>query len=112
MAAWLDLTHDSAGWSVVDTGRMDEIMQGMSHPTMQYLSLICFLGNGNQVPVLRSLFPHNNVTHRGPAGLTRLHLSTKTASTEHPVLFTDCSFSNPLVLSKCCRNPLSADHYQ
>ena len=35
MAAWLDLVSDTTGWSLVDTGRMDEIVQGMSHPTTQ-----------------------------------------------------------------------------
>lgn len=28
---------------------------------------------------LRGLFPYNNITHKGPAELIRLHLSTKTA---------------------------------
>ena len=26
MAAWLDLVHDSTGWALVDTGRMNQIM--------------------------------------------------------------------------------------
>lgn len=92
MAAWLDLVHDSTGWALVDTGRMDEIVQDMSHPTTQYPSLVYFLGNGNRVPALRSLFPQNNITRRGPAGLARLHLSTTTASTEHPIWFAESGF--------------------
>jgi len=75
MAAWLDLVHDSTGWALVDTGRMDQIVQDMSHPATQYPSLVYFLGNRNRVPALRSLFPQNNITRRGPAGLARLHLS-------------------------------------
>jgi hypothetical protein len=92
MAAWLDLVHNSTGWALVDTGRMDQIVQDMSHPTTQYPSLAYFLGNGNRVSALRSLFPQNNITRRGPAGLVRLHLSTTTASTEHPVWFAESGF--------------------
>jgi hypothetical protein len=71
---------------------MDQIVQDMSHPTTQYPSLVYFLGNGNHVPALRSLFPQNNITRRGPAGLVRLHLSTTTASTEHPIWFAESGF--------------------
>ncbi|KAL2836064.1 hypothetical protein BJX68DRAFT_274726 [Aspergillus pseudodeflectus] len=92
MAAWLDLVHNSTGWALVDTGRMDQIVQDMSHPTTQYPSLAYFLGNGNRVSALRSLFPQNNITRRGPAGLVRLYLSTTTASTEHPVWFVESGF--------------------
>lgn len=97
MAAWLDLVHDSAGWALVDTGRMDRIVQDMSHPATQYPSLIYFLGNGNRILALRSLFPQNNITRRGPAGLARLHLSTTTASTEHPIWFAESGLHDPAV---------------
>ncbi|CDM38538.1 Acyl transferase/acyl hydrolase/lysophospholipase [Penicillium roqueforti FM164] len=40
---------------------------------------------------LRALFPYNNITRKGPAGLIRLHLSTKTAHTQSPILFTESS---------------------
>lgn len=73
-------------------GRMDQIVQDMSHPTTQYPSLVYFLGNGNRVPALRSLFPQNNITRRGPAGLARLHLSTTTTSTEHPIWIAESGF--------------------
>lgn len=91
---------------------MNEIVQGMSHPITQFPSLVCFLGNKSRVPALRSLFPDNNVTRRGPAGLARLHLSTKTANTEHPVLFAESSFNDPLVLGECCQIPSSADRHR
>lgn len=112
MAAWLDLVSDSVGWSLVDTGRMDEIVQGMSHPTTQYPSILCFIGNKNRVQAIRSLFPHNNTTRRGPAGLARLHLSTTTANTEHPVIFAESSLCDPSALGECCNNPLSADRHR
>ncbi|KAH8430135.1 uncharacterized protein LDX57_007805 [Aspergillus melleus] len=96
MAAWLGLSHDdAAGWSLIDTGRMDDIVQDMSHPATQYPSVLSFLGNDSRVTALRALFPQNNVTRRGPAGLVRLHLSTTTANTEHPVWFTESSFARP-----------------
>lgn len=112
MAAWLGLVSDSVGWSLVDTRRMDEIVQGMSHPTTQYPSVFSFIGNRNRMPALRSLFPHNNTTRRGPAGLVRLHLSTTTANTEYPVLFAESSLCDPSVSGECCNNPLFADHHR
>ncbi|KAF9890703.1 hypothetical protein FE257_005569 [Aspergillus nanangensis] len=98
MAAWLDLTHDATGWSLGDTGRMDDIVQSMTHPATQYPSVCSFLGNASRLSALRALFPQNNVTRRGPAGLVRLHLSTTTASTEHPVWFAEASFAHPPTL--------------
>ena len=92
MAAWLDLVSDTTGWSLVDTRRLEEIVQGMSHPKTQYPSVVYFSGNGNRVKALRALFPRNNITRRGPSGLVRLHLSTSTANCENPVIFAE---SNP-----------------
>ncbi|KAE8384152.1 hypothetical protein BDV23DRAFT_191948 [Aspergillus alliaceus] len=89
MVVWLDLVSSPMGWSLIDTGRLDDIVQGMSHPTSQYPSLVYFAGNNKRLVALQSLFPLNNITRRGPAGLARLHLSTTTASTEHPIVFAD-----------------------
>ncbi|KAH8430168.1 uncharacterized protein LDX57_007838 [Aspergillus melleus] len=105
MAAWLDLSgDDAAGWSLVDTGRMDDIVQSMSHPATQYPSVLSFLGNDSRVAALRALFPQNNVTRRGPAGLVRLHLSTTTANTEHPVCAIRRSFSTVPSSARPIRN--------
>ncbi|KAJ5775840.1 uncharacterized protein N7511_000851 [Penicillium nucicola] len=92
MAALLDILFDSTGRSLVDTGRFEEIVQGMSHPDSQYPSLVYFAGNGNRIKALQALFPRNNITRKGPSGLLRAHLSTATAHTEYPVIFTE---SNP-----------------
>jgi hypothetical protein len=90
MAAWLDTAQGSSGWTLTDTGRLEALVRWMTHPDTQYPALVCFAGNGNRVRALRALFPHNNVTRRGPAALMRLHLSTETAGTDHPVLFAEC----------------------
>ncbi|KAI2791711.1 hypothetical protein POX_c04583 [Penicillium oxalicum] len=89
MAAWLDLVSDAEGWSLVDTGRFEELVQGMSHAKEQYPSLIYFAGNGARINALRALFPHNNVTRKGPSGLARLHISTSTAHTQNPTIFVE-----------------------
>lgn len=94
MAAWLDTAQGSSGWTLTDTGRLEALVHWMSHPDTQYPALICFAGNGNRVRALRALFPRNNVTRRGPAALMRLHLSTETAETDHPVLFAECGIYN------------------
>ncbi|KAJ5642529.1 hypothetical protein N7490_006529 [Penicillium lividum] len=89
MAAWLDLVAEDAGWSLLDTGRLEEITQGMSHPKTQYPLMIHFAGNSNRIKAIRALFPRNNVTRKGPAGLVQLHLSTTTAHTSSPIIFSE-----------------------
>ncbi|OQD78086.1 hypothetical protein PENANT_c090G06012 [Penicillium antarcticum] len=89
MAAWLDILSDTTGRSLVDTGRFEEIVQGMSHPNSQYPSLVYFAGNGNRIKALQALFPRNNITRKGAAGLIRVHLSTATAHTENPIIFAE-----------------------
>ncbi|KAK9846933.1 hypothetical protein MYU51_000023 [Penicillium brevicompactum] len=89
MAAWLDLCSDTTGRSLVDTGRLNEIVQGMSHPNSQYPSFVYFAGNGNRIKALQALFPRNNITRKGPTGIIRAHLSTATAHTENPIIFAE-----------------------
>ncbi|KAJ5611997.1 hypothetical protein N7510_005191 [Penicillium lagena] len=89
MAAWLDLVNEEGAWSLVDTSRLEELVQGMPYPKSQYPCLIYFAGNSNRMKALQALFPQNNVTRKGPAGLVRLHLSSKTAHTENPIIFAE-----------------------
>lgn len=89
MAAWLDLVNEDGVWSLVDTSRLEELVQGMPYPKSQYPCLIYFAGNSTRMKALQALFPQNNVTRKGPAGLIRLHLSTKTAHTENPIIFAE-----------------------
>lgn len=112
MAAWIDLLCDATSQSLVDTGRLEEIVQGMSHPKTQYPSFISFIGNGNRIQALRALFPNNNVTRRGPAGLARLHLSTATAHTEHPIIFAESSLSGQTGLGDTERVRHSAEKHR
>jgi hypothetical protein len=63
-------------------------VQELPYPKSQYISLLYFAGNSNRRKALRVLFPYNNITRKGPAGLIRLYLSTKTAYTQNPILFT------------------------
>lgn len=101
MAGWLDLVSDSTGWTLVDTGRLDDLIQGMSHPNTQFPSVVYFAGNGSRIKALRALFPYNNITRRGSAGLARLHLSTRTANTEHPLLLVESSLSSVSGVGEC-----------
>ncbi|BCR99929.1 patatin-like phospholipase family protein [Aspergillus luchuensis] len=103
--AWLDLTQDATGSSLVDTGRMNEIVQYMSHPATQYPSLISFVGNHNRMLALRSLFPHNNVLRRSSAGVIRLHLSITTAHTEYPIWFAESRLQDLRVVGECSKPP-------
>ncbi|CAG8165989.1 unnamed protein product, partial [Penicillium nalgiovense] len=89
MAAWLDLVKENEVWDLVDTNRLDQLVQELPNPKYQYPSLLYFSGNPNRKKALRALFPYNNITRKGPAGLIRLHLSTKTAHTQNPILFAE-----------------------
>lgn len=89
MAAWLDLVREDEAWTVVDTRRLEELVQDMPYPNCQYPSLLFFAGNANRMRALRALFPQNNVARHGPAGTVRLHLSARTGRTEHPILFAE-----------------------
>lgn len=89
MAAWLDVVSDGEGWSLIDTGRLHDIVQDMTHPKSQYPFLIYFAGNSDRLRALKALFPRNNVTRKGPGGLVRLHISTATAQKEQPVMFAE-----------------------
>jgi hypothetical protein len=91
MAAWLDLASENEVWSLVDTNRLGELMQNLPYPKCQYLSLLYFTGNSNRMKALRALFLYNNITRKGPVGLIRLYLSTKTAYTQSPILFAKSS---------------------
>ncbi|CAG7935874.1 unnamed protein product [Penicillium salamii] len=91
MAAWLDLVSENEVWNLVDTNRLGELVQELPYPKFQYPSLLYFTGNSNRMKALRALFPYNNITRKGPAGLIRLHLSTKTAHTQSPILFAESS---------------------
>ena len=91
MAAWLDLVNEDESWTLVDTGRLEELVQGMPYPKRQYPCLVYFAGSSNRLKALRVLYPHNNVTRKGPAGLVRLHLSVKSGHTENPILFAESS---------------------
>ncbi|KAJ5655009.1 hypothetical protein N7490_002012 [Penicillium lividum] len=89
MAAWLDLANEDGAWTLVDTGRLEELVQGMPSPKRQCPSLVYFAGNSNRLKALRALNPHNNVTRKGPAGWIRLHLGGRSGHTENPVLFAE-----------------------
>ncbi|KAJ5938376.1 hypothetical protein N7466_001510 [Penicillium verhagenii] len=91
MAAWLDLVNEDGAWTLVDTSRLEELVQGMPSPKRQSPSLVYFAGSSNRLKALRALIPHNNVTRKGPAGWIRLHLCGRSGHTETPVLFAESS---------------------
>ncbi|KAJ5348566.1 uncharacterized protein N7506_001819 [Penicillium brevicompactum] len=93
MAAWLGLVSENEVWNLVDTNRLEELVQELPYPKWQYPSLLYFTGNSNCMKALRALFPYNNITRKGPAGLIRLHLSAKTAHTQSPILFAESSLN-------------------
>jgi hypothetical protein len=107
MAAWLDLVKENEAWDLVHTNRLEQLVQGLPNPKYQCPSLLYFYGNSNRKKALRALFPYNNITRKGPAGLIRLHLSTKTAHTQNLILFAESllCLEQSLDDSKWLKNP-------
>ena len=62
MAAWLDLVKENEAWNLVDTNRLEQLVQELPYPKSQYPSLLYFSGNPNRRKALRVLFPYNNIT--------------------------------------------------
>ncbi|KAJ5899174.1 hypothetical protein N7495_003918 [Penicillium taxi] len=91
MAAWLDLSPEATGWTLVDTGRLQNLVESLAHSQSQYPSLVLFIGNKCRVKALQALFPYNNITRRGPSRFVRLHISTETVKDLHPIFFTECN---------------------
>lgn len=89
MAAWLDILSDAAGRTLVDTGRLEKLVADLSCPESQSPSLVYFAGGDSRVTALQALFPFNNITRRGQAGFVRLHVSTDTARTQHPIFLAE-----------------------
>lgn len=112
MASWLDLVSESTGWSLLDTGRLDDTIQNLNHPRTQYPSVLYFAGNDNRIKALQALFPGNNITRRGPTGLARLHLSTATASTTNPVIFAESTLFNQSGFGESGRPRWSSDRHR
>lgn len=91
MAAWLDIVNEGGDWTLVDTNRLGELVNGMPFPRRQYPDLIYFAGNKSRIRALRSFLPHNNVTRKGPAGLIRLHVNHKAINTDSPLMIAESS---------------------
>ncbi|KAJ5737415.1 uncharacterized protein N7483_002540 [Penicillium malachiteum] len=91
MAIWLDLVEENGDWTAVETRRLEKLVRELPFPQCQQPSLIYFAGNSNRIKALKALFPHNNVTRKGAAGLVRLHLSLHTEHTNNPVLLAESS---------------------
>lgn len=68
---------------------MAEITRELRNPDHQYPLPVFFLGQSTKSQALRALFPRNNITRRADPGIARLHLSSSTAYSQHPVWIVD-----------------------
>lgn len=91
MAAWLDIISEGGDWTLVDTNRLGELVNGMPFPRRQYPDLVYFAGNKSRIRALRSFLPQNNVTRKGPSGLIRLHVNHRAINTDSPLMIAESS---------------------
>ncbi|KAJ5569058.1 hypothetical protein N7450_011544 [Penicillium hetheringtonii] len=94
MAAWLDIVNENGSWTLIDTNRLGELVNGMPFPQRQYPDLIYFAGGIGRIRALRSILSQNNVTRKGPAGLVRLHLNHKAVQTDSPLLIAESGWDS------------------
>lgn len=86
MSAWLDIVNEDGSWTLIDTSRLGELVNGLPFPQRQYPDLVYFAGGPSRIRALRSILSQNNVTRKGPVGLVRLHLDHRSIHTDYPLL--------------------------
>lgn len=89
MAQWLHLSRNTDGWILGVDSRFRKILIDMEDPLCQFPSLICFIGGQSKSQALRALFPFNNTRRSCAPCFAKLHISTNTANTPHPILIVD-----------------------
>lgn len=94
MAAWLDIVNEDGSWTLVDTNRLGELVNGMPFPQRQCPDLVYFVGGSGRIRALRSILSQNNVTRKGPVGLVRLHLNHKAVQTDSPLLIAESGWDS------------------
>lgn len=85
MASWLDLIPEASGCTLIDTGRLERLVDDMPFDS-QPPSFVYFAGDTSRIKALQALFPYNNITRRCQSGFVRLHLITESSLIRQPVL--------------------------
>ena len=94
MAAWLDIVNEDGSWTLIDTNRLGELVNGMPFPQRQYLDLIYFAGGIGRIRALCSILSQNNMTQKGPADLICLYLNHKAVQTDSPLLIAESGWNS------------------
>ena len=92
-AAWAHLSRCQSSYSLVDTHRLQLLVESLPQPHEQTPSLVFLLGQKRKNQSLRYLFPHNNLRRSKEDGLARIHLDNSSATTQHPIFFADADLA-------------------
>lgn len=92
MASWLDLLPEASGCTLIDTGRLEKLVDDILFES-QPPSFIYFAGDDTRIKALQALFPYNNITRRCQSGFVRLHLVTESTLIRQPVLCAEGNLS-------------------
>lgn len=92
--SWLEVVEDrrSGEQSIVNTTRLDRIIQELPGSHNQNPRLVHFIGTKNKDQALRNVFPNNNFGRKFEKGDTNLRIDNTTINTDSPLLIAD---SNP-----------------
>lgn len=99
---WLHIgTGESRRYTLIDCGRLEQLISELANPRSQHPAVCAFLGTGSKDTCLRRLYPHNNIRRYSSEASIRLRYDIGSLGTSRPVLFADGSplLKPPLLLS-------------
>lgn len=88
---WLGLEGLVPNWALLDSDRLNMVINQLRDPLQQFPSLLLFLGTKSKTTALRGLYVGNNPTRRPPHGIANLHVDSNTTESEQPIIFADCT---------------------
>lgn len=88
---WLGLECLVPDWALLDSDRLNMVINQLRDPLQQFPSILLFLGTKSKTTALRGLYVGNNPTRRPPHGIANLHVDSNTTESEQPIIFADCT---------------------
>ena len=87
---WLRVRHDETGFVLQYGNRLHNITKTLPRPSMQYPSIVFFIGKSSKSRALRALYPQNEISNCRKSGIANICVDSTTENEEHPVLLAEC----------------------
>lgn len=92
---WLDLDQTETRWTLTDPGRFRSVIDEFPDAEHQWPSVVFFIGKRGKAIALREIYTSNNVSRRQAHGIANLLADVRTHTSDHPILFADCTPGAP-----------------